>query len=84
MVSKKRIHYLGEGRIENPSLRITVCHHFASLAMPNSDPQDGIFYPTLTLMIDSYSIHIDRANGEVFSVKLKEMDSNGRFTTLIK
>ena len=24
--------------------------------MPNGDPQDGFSYPTLTLMIDSYSI----------------------------
>ena len=24
--------------------------------MPNSDPRDGFFYPTLTLVIDSYSI----------------------------
>ena len=24
--------------------------------MPNSDPRDGFFYPTLTLMIGSYSI----------------------------
>ena len=23
--------------------------------MPNGDPQDGFFYPTLTLMIDSYN-----------------------------
>ena len=35
-------------------LRITVCHHLASLVMPNGDPQDRFFYPTLTLMIDSY------------------------------
>ena len=24
--------------------------------MPNGDPRDGFFYPTLTLMIDSYSV----------------------------
>ena len=36
-------------------LGITVCHHSASLVMPNGDPQGGFFYPTLTLMIDSYS-----------------------------
>ena len=24
--------------------------------MPNGDPQDRFFYPTLTLMIDSYSL----------------------------
>ena len=38
-----------------PPLTITVCHHSASLVMPIGVPQDGIFYPTLTFMIDSYS-----------------------------
>ena len=40
------------------SLTITVCHHWARLVMPIDDPQDGfkIFYPTLTLMIYSYTI----------------------------
>ena len=39
-------------RIENPSLGITVCHHSASLVMPNGDPRDGLFY----ILIDSYII----------------------------
>ena len=56
-VSKKKIHFSCEGRIENPSLRITVCHYLASLVMPNGDPRDGFFYPTLTLMTDSYMIY---------------------------
>ena len=31
---------------KNPSLGITVCHHSASLVMPNSDPLDGFLsYP---------------------------------------
>ena len=55
MVSKNK-HHLSEDGIENPSLAITVCHHSASLVMPNGDPRDGFFYPTLTLMMDSYSI----------------------------
>ena len=38
---------------KNMSLRITVCHHSASLVMPICDPQDGVFYPTLTFMMDS-------------------------------
>ena len=36
-----------------PSLEITVLHHSAK---PNSDPRDGIFYPHLTPMQDSYNI----------------------------
>ena len=40
--------------LKNPSLGITICYHSASLAMPIRDPQDGFFYPTLTLMMDSY------------------------------
>ena len=39
---------------QNASLWITVCHHSTSLVMPNGDPRDGFFYPTLTLMI-----HVD-------------------------
>ena len=31
---------------KNPSLRITVCHHSASLVMPNGDLRDGFFYPS--------------------------------------
>ena len=27
--------------------------------MPNGDPRDGFFYPTLTLMIDSYMLTVD-------------------------
>ena len=41
---------------KNPSLGITVCHHSASLVMPNGDPQDRCFSPTLTLMVDSYNL----------------------------
>ena len=48
--------YSCEGGIENPSLGITVCIHAASLVITNGDPRDGFFYPTLTLMIDSYII----------------------------
>ena len=40
---------------KNPSLAITDCHHSASLVMPIVDPRDGLFYPTLTHMKDSYS-----------------------------
>ena len=40
------------------SLGITVCHHSASLMMPNGDPREGFFYPTLTLMIDSYILYV--------------------------
>ena len=39
------------------SLAITICHHSASLMMPVSDPQDGFFYPTLTLRMDSYILY---------------------------
>ena len=40
------------------SLAITTCNHSASLVMPNGNPQDGFFYPTLTLMMDSYRSHL--------------------------
>ena len=43
---------------KNLSLVTTVCHHLASLMMSNCDPWDIFFYPTLTLMIDSYNIDL--------------------------
>ena len=36
-------------------LGITVCDHSASLIMSNGDPLKRFFYPTITLMIDSYN-----------------------------
>ena len=41
--------------MKNLSLVITICHHLASLMMPNDDPLDRFFYPILTLLIDSYN-----------------------------
>ena len=46
---------------KNPSLGITVCHHSASLVMPNGDPRYGLLYPTLTFKIDSYKLLKDNA-----------------------
>ena len=57
VVSKKI--YSREGRIENPSLGITVFYHLASLVIPNGDPRDRFSHPTLTLMIDSYIIQYE-------------------------
>ena len=41
-------------KVEKKLLQITVCHHSANLVMPNGDPRNRFFYPTLTLTIDSY------------------------------
>ena len=54
MVSKKKNPLFVRVEYKNLSLVITVCHHSASLVMPNSDPRDGFFYPTLAGVIDSY------------------------------
>ena len=43
---------------KNLSHVITVCHQLASLVMPIGDPRDGFFYPTLTLMMDSYILKL--------------------------
>ena len=51
---EKIIHYSCEGGIENPSLAINDCHHSKSLMMTIGDPPDGFFFPTPTLMMDSY------------------------------
>ena len=52
MVSKKKIHLLCEDGIEKS---VPSDYHLSSL-MPNVNPREGFFYPTLTLMIDSYSL----------------------------
>ena len=57
MVSKNNNPFVRVDLKKNTSLGITVCHHSASLVMPNGDPRHGVFYPTLTLMIDSYNIY---------------------------
>ena len=53
---EKIIRYSYEGRIEKSDHRDHRLSYSASLVMPNGDPRDGFFYPTLTLMIDSYII----------------------------
>ena len=37
-------------------------HHWASLMMPNGDPQDGFFYPTITLKIESFILYTLNVN----------------------
>ena len=60
------------------SLGITVCHHSASLVMPNGDPRDGLFYPTLTLMIDSYNFtgHVSVMGDLLYHDQLKLLSGN--------
>ena len=53
--ARKKIHYSCEGRKEKSIPQDHLCHHSASLVMPNGDPRDGFFYSTLTLMIVLYS-----------------------------
>ena len=56
--ARKRIYYLCEDGIE----KSIPCDHWATLMMPISDPLEGVFCPTLTLMIDSYNI-VDDCTG---------------------
>ena len=49
-------------RLKVPSLRITVRHHMASLAMLNSCRRDRIFNPQLTAIKNSYN----KVNIEMF------------------
>ena len=56
MVSKKKIHYLCEGGIEQS---VHWDHPLPSLGKPhvaNGNPSDEFFYPTLTLTVDSYKL----------------------------
>ena len=55
VVSKTKNPLFLEDGIEYLSLVITVRHHPASFTMTNGDPQDGFFYHTLRVMMDSYN-----------------------------
>ena len=52
--SEQEKDYSFEGRIEKSVPQDHRLSSLASLVMPNGDPRDGFFYPTLTLRIDSY------------------------------
>ena len=57
MVSMKNnplVMYGWDGK--NSFFGITVYHHSANLVMLNGEPRDGSYYPTLTLMIYSYTL----------------------------
>ena len=41
--------------LKNPPLVITVYHYLARFVLPIGDPRDGFFFPTLKLIMDSYS-----------------------------
>ena len=61
---RKIIHLSCEDGIEQSSLVNTVCHHSAGLVMPIGDPRDGVFYPSLALMMDSYFMEIQFINSK--------------------
>ena len=58
----------------NLLLGITVCHHLGSLVMPNGDPRDRFFYPSLTPMIYN-TLYFSRQNCD-FNVILLSCDKN--------
>ena len=53
---KKKIHQSCADGIEKSLPHNHSLSPLASLVMPNRDPRAGFFYPTLTLMMDSYNI----------------------------
>ena len=61
--------YLAVSKIH--SLAIPVCLHLASLVMPIGDPPDDFFYPTLTLMMDSYKLISESRVGNMGSLAWK-------------
>ena len=42
--------------LNNPSFVFIICHHSASLMVPNGDLRNRRFYPTPTLIMDSYGL----------------------------
>ena len=53
-MSKKNPLFVWRWDGKNLSIAITYCHHLASLVMPIGHPWERFFYPTRTLMMDSY------------------------------
>ena len=49
------IYHECKGRIEKSLPRIVAWHHEACQVMTNGDPRDGLFYPALTQIMDSFS-----------------------------
>ena len=66
--------------LNNQSLVVTACHHSASLVMPNGDPRDGFFDPTLTLMMDSYILSVTGI-GYYHSQQISHFLKQNRFPT---
>ena len=68
------IYYLCEDGIENPSLKLTICHHSASILMPIGDSLNRLFYPTLTPIIDSYVVTYESMHMHLGIVKYLRTD----------
>ena len=67
---------------KNLSLVITVFHHSASGVIPIGDPWDGLFYPTLTLMIDSYKTGDRRVDSSRFTTVITQQASRCQLVIL--
>ena len=74
MVSKKKIYFSCEGRIEKSTPRD---HSLSSLGKSNGNPRDLFFCPTLTLMIDSYNIDFQKASG--YDQEMQQSQTNPRY-----
>ena len=72
---------LVRGGYKNQSLGITICHHLASLVMPNRDPRDEFFqaFPHTHCRSLKYTIYInvDLAHYDIFHAKVGKGGING-------
>ena len=61
-------------------------HHLASLVIPNDDPWDKFFYPTLTLLIDSFNLACDLKQklGKVKWLSIKCISLQNLFCTFLQ
>ena len=57
-----RTYHECEDMIEKSVPRIAIWHHEACLVMTNGDPEGGLFYPTLTRIMDSFSCSLTAAD----------------------
>ena len=68
-----RIYHECEGGVEKSVLRSTIWHRKESLAMPKGAPQVGLFYPTLTQVMDSFSCSPLNTAFKIFKIFKKRL-----------
>ena len=79
VVSKNNTNYSCEGGTEKPVPRDHYLSSLASLVMSIGDPRDGLFYPTLTLMMNSF--YLTYPYNPVEKIEIEQPDVERQMTS---